>query len=89
MSATGPATGGPARHSLIFRFTIAYAGLFCAAISGVLGFLYWSTLAAQKRQVDAAIEAEAEDLRSRLAGRTVSQMAAVITQRTGSTPIPQ
>jgi len=71
------------RSSLIFRFTIAYAALTCVVIAGVLGFLYAWTLEAQRRRIDEALAAEADGLRSSLVGLSVSEMAAVVTRRSG------
>lgn len=74
------------RRSLIFRYAIGYALVFCATSLGVLGFLYWSTFALDEGRVDAEIEAEASNLQDRLARSTVSEMKALVTRRSINRP---
>jgi signal transduction histidine kinase len=74
------------RRSLIFRYALVYIGLFGLSVSGVLGALYWSTLRLYDQQQEAAIAAEMHGLRGQLVGRSVTEMAAVITRRSDAEP---
>jgi signal transduction histidine kinase len=51
-------------------------------VAGVLGVVYWSTLAVQQGRVDEAIARESERLYGQLRNRTIGEMAAVVTRTT-------
>jgi signal transduction histidine kinase len=71
-----------ARRSLILRYSLVHGLLFGCLVSAVLFFLYRATLDLEKSRLDREIEKEAQLLRGRLSGHTVTEMAAVVHRTT-------
>jgi len=72
----------PRRRGLILRYTLIHGLLFGALVSAVLFFLYDAMLGLEKARLDREIEQEAELMRGRLAGHTVTEMAAIVHRTT-------
>jgi signal transduction histidine kinase len=75
-------TRAPRRRSLLLRYSLVHGLFFGCAVSAVLFFLYEATLGLEKARLDREIAEEASLLRGRLAGRTVTEMAAIVHRTT-------
>lgn len=68
------------RSSLILRWLLLYAALFSVLVAGVLALVSWTTLVHHESAADRELEEEARRLHDQLAGRTETQMVAVISR---------
>ena len=68
------------RSSLILRWLLLYAALFSVLVAGVLALVSWTTLVHHESTADRELEEEARRLHDQLAGRTETQMVAVISR---------
>ena len=68
------------RSSLILRGLLLYAALFSVLVAGVLALVSWTTLVHHESAADRELEEEARRLHDQLAGRTETQMVAVISR---------
>ena len=73
-------------HSLVFRHTLLYVGVFILSEVVVFGVLYWSTLGLYEQRANDAIHAEALEIEQLLIGLSVTEMARIITRRCNDEP---
>src|SRR5579863_2081616 len=72
---------GKTLRSSTLRLALIYVGLFAAAIIGVFGYLYWSTLSYVHAQSDRSIAAERSDLDAAFAAAGRRGVVEVIDRR--------
>lgn len=68
-------------RSRIFRLAMVYVGLFGAAVTLLVGIIYWSTTESVTRQIDATIDAEIRGLAEQFTQRGLTGLVGAIQRR--------